>query len=194
MFALWTTFSYSCDPVEAAPRDRAGEPNSRRAAARKAPRQDLQRPDPERFDFLGYRLSCDGLRVAKATIQNFVERAARLYEEERGNQTVALGLGCMSDGGSAVSSSRTDKETRAESLGGSLSATPSAQSPQRRKARPQQRNARRLGDCRLRGNGYTLKPVVVCHSIKVKRIRQLVCTEVVNDKIVLIWSDAESFI
>ena len=35
------------------------------------------------FDFLGYHFSRDGLKVAKATIQRFVERAARLYEQER---------------------------------------------------------------------------------------------------------------
>ncbi len=35
------------------------------------------------FDFLGYHFSRDGLRVAKATIQRFVERASRLYEQKR---------------------------------------------------------------------------------------------------------------
>ncbi len=35
------------------------------------------------FDFLGYHFSRDGLRVATATIQRFVERATRLYEQER---------------------------------------------------------------------------------------------------------------
>ncbi len=35
------------------------------------------------FDFLGYHFSPDGLTVAKATIQKFVERASRLYERER---------------------------------------------------------------------------------------------------------------
>ncbi len=35
------------------------------------------------FDFLGYHFSRDGLRVAKATIQKFVERATRLYEQGR---------------------------------------------------------------------------------------------------------------
>ncbi len=34
------------------------------------------------FDFLGYHFSRDGPRVAKATIQRFVERATRLYEQE----------------------------------------------------------------------------------------------------------------
>ena len=35
------------------------------------------------FDFLGYRFDHSGLTVAKQTMQNFVERAARLYEQER---------------------------------------------------------------------------------------------------------------
>ncbi len=35
------------------------------------------------FDFLGYHFSRDGLTVAKATIRKFVERASRLYEQER---------------------------------------------------------------------------------------------------------------
>ncbi len=35
------------------------------------------------FDFLGYHFSPDGLTVAKATIEKFLERAARLYEQER---------------------------------------------------------------------------------------------------------------
>lgn len=35
------------------------------------------------FDFLGYHFSRDGLTVAKATIERFLERAARLYEQER---------------------------------------------------------------------------------------------------------------
>jgi hypothetical protein len=36
------------------------------------------------FDFLGYQFSREGLGLAKATIQRFVERAARLYEQGRG--------------------------------------------------------------------------------------------------------------
>ena len=35
------------------------------------------------FYFLGYHFSPDGLTVAKATIEKFLERAARLYEQER---------------------------------------------------------------------------------------------------------------
>ncbi len=34
------------------------------------------------FDFLGFDFSRDGLTVARATIERFVERAARLYEQE----------------------------------------------------------------------------------------------------------------
>ncbi len=35
------------------------------------------------FDFLGYHFSRGGLRIAKATIERFVERATRLYEQDR---------------------------------------------------------------------------------------------------------------
>jgi hypothetical protein len=35
------------------------------------------------FDFLGYHFSPAGLAVAKKTIANFIEKASRLYEQER---------------------------------------------------------------------------------------------------------------
>ncbi len=35
------------------------------------------------FDFLGYHFSRAGLTVARATIERFVERALRLYEQDR---------------------------------------------------------------------------------------------------------------
>ena len=35
------------------------------------------------FAFLGFRFGPDGLRVAKATIEKFLDRAARLYEQDR---------------------------------------------------------------------------------------------------------------
>ena len=35
------------------------------------------------FDFLGYHFGPDGLVVAESTVQNFVARAIRLYEQER---------------------------------------------------------------------------------------------------------------
>ena len=35
------------------------------------------------FDFLGYHFSPAGLAVAKQTITNFIEKASRLYEQER---------------------------------------------------------------------------------------------------------------
>ena len=38
----------------------------------------------QRFDFLGYRLSPEGITVAEANWQRFVERALRLYEQDRG--------------------------------------------------------------------------------------------------------------
>ncbi len=34
------------------------------------------------FDFLGYHISPEGLSLAKKTVGNFIERAARLYEQE----------------------------------------------------------------------------------------------------------------
>ncbi len=38
------------------------------------------------FDFLGYHFSRAELTVARATLENFVARANRLYEQERGKQ------------------------------------------------------------------------------------------------------------
>ena len=35
------------------------------------------------FDFLGYHFSPAGLTMAKQTIANFIEKASRLYEQER---------------------------------------------------------------------------------------------------------------
>ncbi len=35
------------------------------------------------FDFLGYHFNREGLTVAAATLRKFVERASRLYEQER---------------------------------------------------------------------------------------------------------------
>ena len=34
------------------------------------------------FDFLGYRFGPEGLSVARKTLENFAERALRLYEQE----------------------------------------------------------------------------------------------------------------
>ena len=39
------------------------------------------------FDFLAYHFSRDGLRVAKKTMKNFVERAVQLYEQERSGRS-----------------------------------------------------------------------------------------------------------
>jgi RNA-directed DNA polymerase len=36
------------------------------------------------FDFLGYHVRPDGLSVAQATLDRFMERATRLYEQEKG--------------------------------------------------------------------------------------------------------------
>ncbi len=35
------------------------------------------------FDCLGYHFGSDGLTVAKATIEKFIKRASRLYEQKR---------------------------------------------------------------------------------------------------------------
>jgi hypothetical protein len=37
---------------------------------------------PAGFDFLGYHFSPQGLTLAQKTIDNFVEKALRLYEQE----------------------------------------------------------------------------------------------------------------
>ena len=47
----------------------------------------------KRFDFLGYRLSPQGISVAQATVERFLERAHRLYEQERGEPEGSLMLG-----------------------------------------------------------------------------------------------------
>ncbi len=53
----------------------------------------LARPQERDFDFLGYHFGPGGLRVAKATIQRFVEHASRLYEQERERQDCPSALG-----------------------------------------------------------------------------------------------------
>jgi hypothetical protein len=45
------------------------------------------------FDSLGYHFSRGGLRIAKATIERFVERATRLYEQEPGEAFASARLG-----------------------------------------------------------------------------------------------------
>ena len=44
------------------------------------------------FDFLGYHFSPERLSVAKKTIENFIEKASRLYEQKRsaGSSVTAL--------------------------------------------------------------------------------------------------------
>jgi hypothetical protein len=44
------------------------------------------------FDFLGYYFSPAGLAVAKKTISNFIEKASRLYEQERRAVSAATAL------------------------------------------------------------------------------------------------------
>ena len=45
------------------------------------------------FDFLGYHFGQEGLSVAKTTIENFVEPAIRLYEQEPGKACASARLG-----------------------------------------------------------------------------------------------------
>ncbi len=45
------------------------------------------------LDFLGYHFGPDGLSVAKKTIENFVERAIRLYEQEPGETEASSRFG-----------------------------------------------------------------------------------------------------
>ncbi len=47
----------------------------------------------EGFDFLGYHFGPAGLSVAKKTIENFVARAIRLYEQEPGEALASARLG-----------------------------------------------------------------------------------------------------
>jgi hypothetical protein len=51
-----------------------------------APRQDLYGRIEKGFDFLGYHFSPQGLSLAQKTIDNFVEKALRLYEQEPPHQ------------------------------------------------------------------------------------------------------------
>jgi hypothetical protein len=45
------------------------------------------------FDFLGYHISPEGLSLAKKTVENFIGRAARLYEQEPGEPNDSPRLG-----------------------------------------------------------------------------------------------------
>ena len=45
------------------------------------------------FDFLGYHFGPDGLSVATKTVENFVARAIRLYEQEPGEACASARLG-----------------------------------------------------------------------------------------------------
>ncbi len=45
------------------------------------------------FDFLGYHFGQEGLSVAKTTIENFVEPAIRLYEQEPEEACASARLG-----------------------------------------------------------------------------------------------------
>ncbi len=45
------------------------------------------------FDFLGYHFGPEGITVAKKTIENFVARGIRLYEQEPGEASASARLG-----------------------------------------------------------------------------------------------------
>ena len=87
------------------------------------------------FDFLGFHFSREGLGLAKATIQRFVERAARLYEQglEQPNGCSRLGMYVRRWVGWAkggLSSRRTDHGSAGRALGGGPPPpTPLAQLP-----------------------------------------------------------------
>jgi hypothetical protein len=44
------------------------------------------------FNFLGYHFAREGLSVAEVTVEKFVERAIRLYEQERGESSDSSAL------------------------------------------------------------------------------------------------------
>ena len=45
------------------------------------------------FDFLGYHISPEGLSLSNKTVENFIARAARLYEQETGEPYGSYRLG-----------------------------------------------------------------------------------------------------
>ena len=53
----------------------------------------LYRQIDKGFDFLGYHFSPEGLSVAEPTVRRFIEKAARLYEQEKGKPEGFLLLG-----------------------------------------------------------------------------------------------------
>ena len=63
------------------------------AATRKHPDKTFIGRIERGFDFLGYHFGQEGLSVAKTTIENFVERAIRLYEQEPGEAFASARLG-----------------------------------------------------------------------------------------------------
>ena len=46
------------------------------------------------FDFLGHHFGAKGLTAARETLNRFVSRATRLYEQEPGEPYGSPGLGC----------------------------------------------------------------------------------------------------
>ena len=75
------------------------------------------------FDFLGYHFSRAGLRVAKKTIENFIEKVSRLYEQKRGSVSAGSALEmyvrrwlCWAEGGIAHKETEIRKTTARRSL------------------------------------------------------------------------------
>ncbi len=78
------------------------------------------------FDFLGYHFGPDGLSVAKKTIENFVARAIRLYEQEPGEACASARFGLYVErwvrwAGAGVPGANSDCITTAEAGGSSQS-------------------------------------------------------------------------
>ncbi len=57
------------------------------------PGQDLHRTNRKRLNFLGYHFGPEGLTLAKKTVENFVDRAIRLYEQEPGEACASSRFG-----------------------------------------------------------------------------------------------------
>jgi len=70
--------------VEVERGNQGAEPDVQRTEAGEAPGEDLYRGIEKGFDFLGYHFSPEGLSVAEKTMEKFLARAVRLYEQEQG--------------------------------------------------------------------------------------------------------------
>ena len=71
----------------------ARQPPTRRPQPREAPRKTFIGRIEKGFDFLGYHFDRERLTVATATVERFVERATRLYEQRPGEPAGSHRLG-----------------------------------------------------------------------------------------------------